>query len=146
MGRVMSWEEAKKMPVATAGLLLSTAKKFAEVFGVELTDDVIDDAAERMRVTYQFESATTIRDAKAMFHIEQNPGSVLFENSRTKFVTTNGTEFWQSIKQVGKDTTLGDFKAFIATLIEKHGADKEFYIESDHGDEYFILRTQTLER
>jgi hypothetical protein len=127
------------MPVATARLLLSTAKKMADIFDMPLTEEVIDDTAARMLLTYEFESATTVSDAKSILHIEQNPGCVLFQNSRTRFVATNGNENWKAIKQIGKDTTLGDFKAFIAALIAKHGADKKFYIESDHGDEYFIL-------
>jgi hypothetical protein len=127
-------------PVADAALLLKKAKQFAKLFGKQLDGEVIRQTAEGMWDTHQFDSATTVSDAEELLFFEQHPEAVVFENSATKFIAKDGNEHWQSIKQVGKETMLGDFRDFIDTLIKKYGAHAKFYVESDQGDEYFILQ------
>lgn len=128
------------LPVADAALLLEKAKEFATLVGKKLDGAVVRQAAELMWDTYQFDSATTVSDAEELLFLEQHPEAVVFENSATKFIAKGGNEYWQSIKQVGKETMLGDFRDFIDTLIKKHGAHAKFYVESDQGGEYFILQ------
>src|SRR5208337_1806399 len=127
-------------PVADAALLLRKAKELAILFGRELDNAVVTEASEAMWNTYQFEKATTVADAMELLFLEQHPEAVVFQNSATQFIAKNGNENWQAIKQVGKETMLGDFRDFIDALIKKYGARAKFYVESDHGDEYFILK------
>ncbi len=139
MKGVTNWEDQKKLPVADAVLLLKKAKQFAILFAREVSNDIIEQAAEEMRDNYQFEKADTVREAQDILFLEQDGVGVLFENLATQFIAKNENENWKIIKQVGKETMLGDFRDFINTLIAKHGSSAKFYIDSDHGDEYFVL-------
>ena len=130
---------ATVLPIATSELILSTARKLATVFARPLSDSEIDKAAEGLQETHCVDE-NTVDKAKLLLLIEQNPKAVVFENSATKFLADGGNEHWQSIKQVGKETMLGDFRDFIDTLIKKYGAHARFYVDSDQGDEYFILQ------
>jgi len=129
----------KARPIATPELLLEKARSWASVFDRELNNDILRRAAEEILETHEWESGDVLKQAEFLLLMEQDPTVVVFENSATKFVRTNGTEYWQALKQVGKETMLGDFRDFIDTLIQKHGAHAKFYVDSDHGDEYFIL-------
>lgn len=140
MGRkvIMSVEKYDAMPVATAQDIVEFARKLAAVLNKPLDRDMLNKAVEEMLDTHQTDQYTHDQ-AQLLLQIEQNPNSVHFKNKRTQMIATSGNEYWQAIKQYGKETTLADMRDFIAALIKKHGADKRFYIESDRGDEYFML-------
>lgn len=127
-------------PTADAALVLRKAKELAILFDKELDSSIVTQAAEMMWNTYQFDSGTTVSDAQNMLFVEQHPKTVVFENSNARFIAKNGNENWQVIKQIGFDTTLADFRDFLDALIVKYGSGAEFYMDSDHGDEYFILK------
>jgi hypothetical protein len=131
----------EKLPMATPQYVVQLAKVLAETFKKPLTNERIDEAMEHMRDTWQFD-ATTRRDAKLMLLVDQNPDVVLYENSRTKFIVAGDTTRWQNIKQMGKQTSLADFRNLITKLIAEYGSEAVFYIDSDHGDEYFILQIE----
>lgn len=134
----MSMDKYNAMPVATAKDIVEFARKLAAVLNKPLDRAMIDKAVEEMLDTHQTDQFTHDQ-AQLLLQIEQKPESVHFKNKRTQMIATSGNEYWQAIKQYGKETTLADMRDFIAALIEKHGADKRFYIESDQGDEYFLL-------
>jgi len=132
-------EEYKKLPMATPQYVVQLAKVLAETFKKPLTADRIDEAIKHMEDTWQFD-VTTRRDAKLLLLVDQNPDVVLYQNSRTKFVVAGETTRWQNIKQVGKQTNLADFRNLVNRLIAEHGTEAAFYMDSDQGDEYFILK------
>lgn len=135
----MSVETYDSLPVATTQDIVELARRLAAALGERLDTSMIHKAVEEMLDTHQIDPH--IHDqAVLLLKIEQDPESVHFKNERTQMVATSGNEYWQVIRQCGKKTsTLADMRDFVAALIEKHGSDKHFYIESDHGDEYFIL-------
>lgn len=63
-----------------------------------------------------------------------------FENANMRLVEKDGYTNWVALKQEGHETTLADFEEAIAALIAKHGRDAGFYMTSDRGDDYFILK------
>lgn len=135
----MNHEDYAKLPMATPQYVVQLAKVLAETFKKPLNADRIDEALAHMEDTWQFDP-TTRRDAKLMLLVDQNPDVVLYQNSRTKFVVSGETTRWQNIKQVGKQTNLADFRNLITRLIAEYGTEATFYMESDHGDEYFLLK------
>jgi len=133
--------EYQKLPMATPQYIVELAKVLAETFKKPLNGDRIDEAMKHMEDTWQFD-VTHRRDAKLLLLVDQNPDAVLYQNSRTKFVVSGETTRWQNIKQVGKQTNLADFRNLITGLIKEYGTEASFYMDSDQGDEYFILKTK----
>lgn len=134
----MPMDKYHALPVATAQDILSMAKNLAEVLKRPVNDAMIDKAVEEMLDTHQIDQIAH-DDAKMLLLLEQKPDALLFENANVKFIGFVGTEYWMSIKKMGHETTLADYRDFINAMIEQFGADRRFYATSDHGDEYFNL-------
>jgi hypothetical protein len=139
-GKSVRRSEMTPVPEATPELVLETAKRYVSVFNVPLDMKVFNKVVHELADTYRVDEDLA-DEAEKLYRLEQNPDLLVFQNSRVTYMVTNGNEYWQTIKAIKKtEPTLGDMKAFVATLIAKHGADAPFTLTSDRGDEFFSLR------
>lgn len=133
-------------PEATPELVVETAKKYIAVFGGdEINMRVLDKVVSQLADTYCVHEYLAT-EAEKLYKLEKNPDLLVFQNSRVTYMVTDGNEYWQTIKAVkSNEPNLGDMKSLVATLIEKHGAEAPFSLNSDRGDEYFTLRLKKRE-
>lgn len=134
-------DEFSKLPTATPELALDMAKKFMGLFDGTI-QNALEKVSEQLCQTHVWDG-DIIKEALLLYKVETDPAKGLFNNEHLRVVddTMESARGWKSLKVTHTKSTLADYEKFIAAMIQKFGRDAKFYVTSDRGDEYFILRT-----
>jgi hypothetical protein len=140
-----------QLPEATPETVKEMGVKYAEIFGLAVNLifglavnlHLFEQVVERLidNETHQIHGGESLAArAWRLYRLEQNPGLLVFQNNNLEVMISTPGIVWTTLKVTGHETTLADYREFIASLIIKHGADTRFCLTSDRGDEYFNLR------